>query len=371
MRLLYILSFGIHIFHLAGIPIYILHSLYYLKKIYKNIVVNEIIAVFLVIFFTIYPSVLFLSGYIEYSDVVLWVYFFISFYIISKVRLTRCEIKKIIMFLIVVNATFGVIDELLKIALSVKLIALFPQLSEIRLDQLHGINFKNFTFYRAQGVFSEPSFFAIQSVILGALGLQFLHRKFAIYVLTGIIIFFSYSVIGFFPFGLLSISYFFLTKGRERLYIMFLFTIAIAWIYFDGNILYQVNLKLSGEHFSGMARYEKLVLALQNFSNSPFFGFQPGYFISLNGTQPGNLFVLILLEFGIIGLISILCYIYYTCHSIFKRKYFWILLIQILSLFFHNQHYVVGFFIIFFMLNAYENSEIRVNKSTHKKLRPV
>ena len=122
----------------------------------------------------------------------------------------------------------------------------------------------------------------------------------------------------------------------------------------EANLLNQFYIKLSGEHVSGASRYQKLALGLQLFFERPLFGYQPGYFVSINGTQPGNVFLTILIEFGLIGAVSMFCYLVFLYKDVIRFEYMPGLVIQFIAFGAMNVSYNPIFYLplIFFFYHA-------------------
>ena len=300
------------------------------------------------------------SVYIEYTDTFLWIFTIFFFYVFTQMKVSQKKLYIAIIGLSLFHISSGFFDVLLAHATQQKLISLVPNIVEIRTDFLFDINIGVFGTFRMQGFFSEPSYFSIVSVSLYVIIRKFYgSKKWLGYLLLATIIW-AYSISGFILLFLFwsSSIFFFLKKHLIRS--VSLVTLMVAIIYFEQNLWNQFIMKITGEHISGAARLLKLISGFDVFMERPFFGYQPGYFISISGTQPGNVYLTLMIEFGLIGLIVFTIYVLYIFRRVFNKTNFNILVIQFSLLAFMNVSYNPIFYLP--LIFCFHTSKLNANR---------
>ena len=193
--------------------------------------------------------------------------------------------------------------------------------------------------YRMQGFFSEPAYFGIVSIFLYTIARRVFSSDYRLSFAILATVVWSYSVSALLLLFLFWSSSIFIFLKKHFIRSLIVLIILSVTIYFEQNLWNQLVMKVTGEHVSGLARVAKLVSGVTIFLERPILGYQPGYFISIRGTQPGNVYLTILIEFGLIGLAVFLLYIFYLYQKIFRNYYFNILLVQFAALGMMNVSY--------------------------------
>lgn len=356
----FILSQSYFVLHIFGVPLAFIYSLVFI--FFGKIEIKLLFTVLACATIILLSSIT-ITGYFEVKDLILWLYSLVILSFITQVQITQKEAYAIARNNFLFLSISGALDFLLRIFVGEKLIAFVPNLSFIRHAQPNPINIGNIEFYRIQGVFSEPSYFAVCAVLIQlALILFSKKQNYYFFCITCFFVFLSYSVTGFILLApLTALLYMRSNRNLRRIILVTIFLISFVLV-IDQSILTHVMMKLSGEHVSGAGRWQKVQLALQLITKNPIFGYQPGYFVSINGTLPGNLFLNILIEFGLIGAMIFLLFCLTNFPSFFQFQHclLWIIYIIVFST--NNMHYITVFLITPILLETVSKAEMKNNE---------
>jgi len=277
--------------------------------------------------------------YVEYSDTILWCLTILFLYTFTQMKISHRQLHVAFVGYAIFHITSGFCDVLASHFLGNKLISFLPSIVEIRVDDKYQMNLGPLFTYRMQGFFSEPSYFGIVSIFLYTISRRVFSSDYRLSFAILVTVVWSYSVSALLLLFLFWSSSIFIFLKKHLMRSLIVLIILTVTIYFEQNLWNQLVIKITGDHVSGLARVAKLVTGVSIFLERPILGYQPGYFISIGGTQPGNVYLTILIEFGLIGLLVFSLYIFYLYRKIFKNYYFNILLVQFASLGLMNVSY--------------------------------
>ena len=337
-----IASLAYFVLFFASVPLYlplVVLAFFNVKHVFKFL----ILAIFLMTF--VVALAFFPAVYMEITDLTLWVFTITFLYVFSRMDVSFNVLKNSLYFLSALQLLSGTADLFSKLTLNKKIINFFPNYEVFAHDKLSDVGFFLFDFYRVQGLLPEPSYFGIISVFL-FISFKILiptEKLFSIFLVISV--FLSYSILAITVLLIYYTFSFFTYTFKAKVATLLIALILIPIIIYDGSIINQFYIKLSGEHISGFARYTKFMTAIDLIVERPFFGYQPGYFVSIMNTQPGNVYVTLLLENGFIGFLLFAFFIWYIYRPVFKMKYLNILVAQFCCFFFMQPFYIPIFFL--------------------------
>ena len=283
----------------------------------------------LIIALALFPSV-----YMELTDLTLWIFTILFLYIFSRIDVNLKALKNSLYFISTVQLFSGTLDLILKFSLYKRLLDFLPSYESFKNTGIPSVEFFSILFYRVQGILPEPSYFGIISVFL-FISFRMVNSKDRFFsILLIISVFLSYSILAI---TLLILYYIFTFTSyslMSKTKLILILLILIPIVNLDGSLINQFIIKLSGEHVSGLGRYTKFITAINLIVERPFLGYQPGYFVSILGTQPGNVYVTLVLENGLVGLLFFSIFIWLTYRSAFKISNLNILVPQFSAFFF-------------------------------------
>ena len=165
-------------------------------------------------------------------------------------------------------------------------------------------------FYRSFAFSNEPSNLAYFLLLTLPFVYIYYPVKYSVIIMLGILPTFSASAFSLFFVGLMMglVISVFKTSGLIRVKNLLLLTCVVPSILFFVSTIPVFSkiiskLLLSNQVGSVNARWERVVLSLDKFSESPFVGMGPGYWSSTFGVSPNNIYMLVASQIGIFGLV--------------------------------------------------------------------
>ena len=322
---------------LGGVPLYIPALI--IKTVFIKHNLNKLLVSAAVICLVISKVLLGPRFYVEYSDAILWCLTILFLYTFTQMKMSHRQLRVAFIGYAIFHITSGFCDIFASHFLGNKLISFLPNIVEIRVDDKYQMNLGPLFTFRMQGFFSEPSYFGIVSIFLYTISRRVFSSDYRLSFAILVTVVWSYSVSALLLLFLFWSSSIFIFLKKHLMRSLIVLIILTVTIYFEQNLWNQLVIKITGEHVSGLARVAKLVTGVSIFLERPILGYQPGYFVSIGGTQPGNVYLTILIEFGLIGLVVFSLYIFYIYRKIFRNYYFNILLVQFAALGMMNVSY--------------------------------
>lgn len=322
------------VLYYSSLPLYFFFVIFTFFRVRHNFkcLIASILLMSLVVALAFFPSV-----YMELTDLTLWVFTIFFLYVFSQMQTNLESLKNSLYIISAIQLFSGIADFLLKLTIKKQLLYFLSKSPYFECDCdgiISGVTFFGMVFHRVQGLLPEPSYFGIISVFL-YISLKSLKPQDKIFTTMLLItVFLSYSIIAItllILYFILSFTYY---SRRKKIGTILLILIFVPIIILDGALTNQFYMKLSGEHVSGISRYFKFITAIDLIIERPFFGYQPGYFVSINGTQTGNVYLTLILENGLFGLLFFAIFIWLTYRPVFKIRNINILLPQFSCFFF-------------------------------------
>ena len=174
-------------------------------------------------------------------------------------------------------------------------------------------------FYRSFAFSNEPSNLAYFLLLTLPFVYIYYPLKYSVIIMLGILPTFSASAFSLFFVGLMMglVISVFKTSGLIRVKNLLLLTCVVPSILFFVSTIPVFSkiiskLLLSNQVGSVNARWERVALSLDKFSESPFVGMGPGYWSSTFGVSPNNIYMLVASEIGIFGLVLFLLFLFWV-----------------------------------------------------------
>ncbi|WP_412036276.1 hypothetical protein [Bacillus pacificus] len=227
------------------------------------------------------------------------------------------------------------------------------------------------SYMRPNSFFSEPSYFAIY--ILPILGCMLANKKYIIAILCISALVLSTSTLGIAGGLIVLLIYGVWNKRLKMIFFVIttLFIIAIICVKYlnlDWLLEFNVNKSMNIDdrsqiRFTGYIGYFDLLPTFNQIIGVGF-GQLSNYFKGYNLTNYSNAFILVLINFGIIGLLTYLIYIIWSFFNSNKEGYIFIVILVLISsidAFIYSANF---YYILYFLLISTKNKLVQIRIKT-------